>query len=42
MSQSEESRIEIKELAAVPTQIVSPHNKPITSLVQTQRIIFIH
>ena len=33
--QSEESRIEIKELAAVPTQIVSPaNNKPIISLVQ--------
>ena len=33
--QSEESRIEIMELAAVPTQIVSPaNNKPIISLVQ--------
>ena len=33
--QSEESRIEIKELCAVPTQIVSPaNNKPIISLVQ--------
>jgi DNA-directed RNA polymerase II subunit RPB1 len=33
--QSEESRIEIRELASVPTQIISPaNNKPIISLVQ--------
>ena len=33
--QSEESRVEIKELASVPSQIVSPaNNKPIISLVQ--------
>ncbi len=33
--QSEESRVEIRELASVPSQIVSPaNNKPIISLVQ--------
>ena len=33
--QSEESRVEIKELASVPSQIISPaNNKPIISLVQ--------
>ena len=42
--QSEESRVEIKELASVPSQIISPaNNKPIISLVQdTCRIISIY